>query len=118
MKTGFYSSRFTLIGLGISLATATVFSSFASARPDGLERVATDLAFDHRATQWVTFPGSQWLADYEFNGVPPSLTFLATPIAGGIGTLTVFGIAWGVGTGIKSTTEKTPSNLDDGLDME
>ena len=96
------ASFWLLWSMGISLFTAMILSSFASSHPDGLERVAEDLQFDHHANADLTLPGSQWLADYTLQGVPP---LLATPLAGGIGTLAVFGLTWGMGIGLKSLAE-------------
>ncbi len=93
-----------LTGLGISLFIGTILSSFASSHPDGLERVAEDLKFDHHATPPQALPGSEWLADYELKQVPPTL---ATPLAGGIGTLATFGIMWGIGQGLKIRAAKS-----------
>ncbi|MFN9174978.1 MAG: PDGLE domain-containing protein [Synechocystis sp.] len=93
-----------LTGLGISLFIGTILSSFASSHPDGLERVAVDLKFDRQAKTTWTFPGSQWLADYELKQVPQTL---ATPLAGGIGTLATFGIMWGIGQGLKPRGTKS-----------
>ncbi|MEB3228027.1 MAG: PDGLE domain-containing protein [Synechocystis sp.] len=94
-----------MVGLGVSLFVGVILSSFASSHPDGLERVAEDLKFDRQAKTMWTLPGSQWLADYQLKFAPERL---ATPLAGGIGTLITFGIMWGIGQGLKRrATEST-----------
>jgi cobalt/nickel transport system permease protein len=80
---------FVLYGLLIALALALFVSPLASAWPDGLDRTAEVLGFAARAsTPAVPAP----LQDY---GVP-GLQWggLELSIAGGIGTLVVFGLAW------------------------
>ena len=42
--------RFALLALALAIVLATFVSQFASSKPDGLERVATDHGFVHRAT--------------------------------------------------------------------
>lgn len=88
---------FILSGLGIALLIGVFLSPFASQNPDGLDRVAQDLKFDKKA---ATTPPAQKLPfyqvfnEYALRGVPKSV---ATPLAGLLGTLGTFGIAWGVG---------------------
>ncbi len=88
---------FVLIGLGTALLIAIFLSPFASQNPDGLNRVARDQKFEHRATENPParkLPFYQLFNEYALRGVPASI---ATPVAGLIGTLVTFGIAWGVG---------------------
>ncbi|MCS7221120.1 MAG: energy-coupling factor ABC transporter permease [Anaerolineae bacterium] len=79
------SGRWPLIGLAIALAVA-LLSPLASTSPDGLERVAEDLGFIHRAME----PLYQVIPDYMFPGV--SHPVLATILAGIVGTLLMFGL--------------------------
>ena len=88
---------FALIGLGIALAIATFLSPFASQNPDGLDRVAQDQKFDTKAAEETPakqLPFYQVFEEYALRGVPEGV---ATPLAGIIGTLAAFGLAWGVG---------------------
>ncbi|MDY6785247.1 MAG: PDGLE domain-containing protein [Cyanobacteriota bacterium] len=91
------NSVFILTGLGVAVAIATLVSPFASSDPDGLDRVALDLEFENQrkedlhATQR---PLSQIFDEYALKGVPQGL---ATPLAGLVGTLATFGLAWGAG---------------------
>ncbi len=88
---------FILTGLGAALAVAVFLSPFASSDPDGLDRVAGDLKFDHKEAE--NAPGSKLpfahiFDGYALKGVPEGI---ATPLAGFLGTLATFGIAWGIG---------------------
>lgn len=88
-------SRWWLISLGVCLAVAC-FSPLASSSPDGLERVAEDQGFLGLA-QDAPF---KIIADYVLPGVENEA--LATVLAGVIGTLILFGVAYGVAWLVKS----------------
>ena len=76
-------------GLLLALAVA-VLSPLASPHPDGLERVAEDQGFsDHAKDSPVHV-----IADYLFPGIQDER--LATVVAGLLGTVIVFGFAYGV----------------------
>lgn len=77
------------IGLLTALAVALI-SPLASGSPDGLEKVAEDKGFIEAAKD----APYQLIADYVFPGVQNDA--LATIIAGLIGTLVVFGLAYGL----------------------
>jgi cobalt/nickel transport protein len=88
---------FVLSGLGVALLIGVFLSPFASANPDGLDRVAQDLKFDQKAAQEPPahkLPFHQVFDEYALRGVPQNV---ATPLAGLLGTLATFGLAWGVG---------------------
>lgn len=78
-----------LVGLAIALLLA-VISPIASSSPDGLERVAED----HGFLQLAKAPAYEILPDYTIPGVDGSAS---TIIAGIVGTLVVFAIAYGIG---------------------
>ena len=80
---------FTILALALAIGLATAASPFASASPDGLERVAGDKAFSD-AGQSHGGP----IADYAFPGV--SDPRLATGLAGFTGTLIVFALGFGL----------------------
>lgn len=85
------------VGLGVSLGIAALLSPFASQHPDGLDRVARDLKFDEKATSEPLthkLPFYSVFEEYAVRGVPEAL---ATPLAGAIGTVATFGLAWGLG---------------------
>jgi len=84
-------------GLGIALLIAVFLSPFANSNPDGLNRVSQDLKFDHKAIEDAPakkLPFYGVFDEYALRGVPEGI---ATPLAGLIGTLVTFGLAWGIG---------------------
>jgi cobalt/nickel transport protein len=86
-----------LSGLGVALFVAVFLSPLASQHPDGLDRVAQDLKFDRKESQNKPSEKLPFFAvfdEYALRGVPEQI---ATPLAGLIGTLATFGIAWGIG---------------------
>jgi cobalt/nickel transport protein len=91
------NSRFFLIGLVSSLIIAVFLSPFASPDPDGLDRVAEDLQFSEKEDPNAPssqLPFAKIFDGYALKGVPEGV---ATPLAGFLGTLATFGIAWGIG---------------------
>jgi cobalt/nickel transport protein len=88
---------FVLSGLGIALLIAIFVSPFASSDPDGLDRVSQDLKFEHKASEDAPankLPFANIFDEYALKGVPETV---ATPMAGLVGTLATFGLAWGIG---------------------
>jgi hypothetical protein len=76
---------FTIVALAVAIGLATAVSPFASAHPDGLEKVAEDKAFIAASKA-----GDGPIADYAFPGVEDPR--LATGLAGFTGTLLVFAL--------------------------
>ena len=96
-SSGIKYGTFFLIGLGITLIIAAVVSSFASSNPDGLERVAEDLGFidsAHPEPLAQKLPFASVFDGYAFRGGP---AIVATPIAGVVGAIAAFAVAWGAG---------------------
>jgi hypothetical protein len=91
--------KWWLIGLFICLAIACL-SPLASSSPDGLEKVAENKGFIDLG-QETPF---QVIADYLFPGMENEV--LATILAGIIGTLILFGVAYGVAWLLKSGKRK------------
>lgn len=88
---------FILSGLGIALLIALFVSPFASQDPDGLDRVAQDLQFEDKALETAPaqkLPFHSLFEEYQMRGMPQAV---ATPLAGLVGTLATFGLAWGMG---------------------
>jgi cobalt/nickel transport protein len=85
---------FLLTGLLSALLIAVCLSPFASSDPDGLNRVAEDLKFNKKEAPAAPLPFAHVFDGYALKGVPDHL---ATPLAGFLGTLATFGIAWGIG---------------------
>lgn len=86
-----------LVGLFSALFLAIVISPFASSFPDGLERVAEDKGFLEKGevAPAVVSP----VPDYAWPGIKSER--LATSSAGILGTLLVFGAAYGFGALLK-----------------
>ncbi|WP_414572221.1 PDGLE domain-containing protein [Nostoc sp. CCY 9925] len=88
---------FVIAGLGIALLIAIFLSPLASKNPDGLDRVSKDLKFDSKELEEKPaqkLPFYSIFDEYALRGVPSEI---ATPLAGLIGTLATFGLAWGIG---------------------
>src|SRR5262249_61743978 len=80
---------FTILALALAIGLATAVSPFASASPDGLERVAGDKGFVHHERG---HDGP--IRDYAFPGIGDAR--VATGLAGFAGTLLVFGLAYAI----------------------
>jgi PDGLE domain len=78
---------FTILALALAIGLATAASPFASASPDGLERVADDKAFLDEG-RLASVQGDAPVPDYAFPGIDDPR--LATGMAGFVGTLGVF----------------------------
>ncbi len=88
---------FFLSSLGIAVLIAAVVSPFASSNPDGLNRVAEDLGFSSQEQPEplaTKLPSASAFDGYALRGAPESL---ATPIAGVVGVVAAFAVAWGSG---------------------
>jgi cobalt/nickel transport protein len=104
---------FVIAGLGVALLIAIFISPFASKDPDGLDRVSQDLKFEDRATEDAPakkLPFHSFFDEYALRGVPEGI---ATPIAGLIGTLATFGLAWGIGKLVVRGTSSSHPEYDD-----
>lgn len=88
----------TVIFAGLLIAGIVAVSSawLASSHPDGLERVAEDEAFLHRAED----PGYEILPDYTIPGIDNER--LSTALAGIVGVAVVAGIGLGAGYLLRS----------------
>lgn len=103
---------FVISGLGVALLIAIFVSPFASSDPDGLDRVSQDLQFGHKAAEETPakkLPFAQIFDQYALKGVPEGI---ATPMAGLVGTLATFGLAWGIG---KLAIKKSPSSINNNV---
>jgi cobalt/nickel transport protein len=88
---------FVISGLGIALLVAVFLSPFASSKPTGIDRVAQEQGFEDKAVEKPPshhLPFYRVFDEYQLRGVPQQV---ATPVAGLIGTLVTFGLAWGAG---------------------
>jgi len=104
---------FVLAGLAVAVALALIISPWASSSPDGLEKVAEDKGFLEKAEErepvWNSAPIPDYampgltreVADEETGEVEKEPTKLATALAGLVGTVAIFLIAWGLALALK-----------------
>lgn len=86
---------FTVLALAVAVGMAVAISPFASASPDGLNKVAEKKGFtDSDATGKFQTEDSP-IPGYAFPGIENERVAKGT--AGFVGTLGVFGIAFGIG---------------------
>jgi hypothetical protein len=78
-----------MLAVAVAVGLATAVSPFASASPDGLERVAEDQGFLSEAQ-----PREGPAAGYAFPGIDDER--LATGMAGFVGTLVTLAAGWGL----------------------
>jgi cobalt/nickel transport system permease protein len=91
-------------GLIAALGLALFVSPFASTWPDGLDKAAETLGFKDKEAADRPLPAP--VSDYKMPGVASDA--LATSIAGGLGTLVVFGGAWFLTRVLVRKTKATP----------
>jgi hypothetical protein len=84
--------RWWVVGLAIAALVVVVLAPLASADPDGLERVATDLGF---GAPGVEGPAIGPLPDYTIPGLADER--VSTVVAGLVGILIVVGAMWLLG---------------------
>ncbi len=109
--TSVRNRAFLLTGLGAALVISVLLSPFASQNPDGLDRVSEDHKFGEKAAEPVArkLPFYALFDEYALRGVPAEI---ATPMAGLVGSLATFGLAWGIG---KLTVRKSANSTDKAL---
>jgi cobalt/nickel transport system permease protein len=86
--------QLAMAGLGVALFVAFCLSPLASAAPDGLEHVAEQLGPVEQAPVPTLVP----LPDYQVTALGG--LWIATSVAGVIGTIVVFALAWGLSRGV------------------
>jgi cobalt/nickel transport protein len=109
---------FIFAGLAVAVALALVVSPWASSSPDGLEKVAEDKGFLEKAEEtepaWdkapipdYAMPGlSKEAVNEETGEVEEEPTKLATALAGLVGTVAIFLIAWGLALALKKGADR------------
>ena len=96
-------------GLVVAVALATFVSPFASAAPDGLEKVAADKALDTEVEDHALADGP--LADYGVEGVDNQR--VGTGLAGLIGVAVTFAVGFGLFAAIRRVrTQSDPVSSD------
>jgi hypothetical protein len=84
---------FVILALAVAVGLATAVSPFASANPDGLEKVAEKKDFLDQG-QLAGIQEDSPIPDYAFPGVDNER--VATGLAGFVGTLAVFALGYGL----------------------
>lgn len=84
---------FVILALAVAVGLATAVSPFASANPDGLEKVAETKDFLDQG-QLAGIQEDSPIPDYAFPGVENER--VATGLAGFVGTLAVFALGYGL----------------------
>jgi PDGLE domain len=85
---------FVVLGLAVAVGLAFSVSPYASASPDGLEKVAERKGFLEEG-KLHSLQGDSPIPDYAFPGIEDER--LATGVAGFAGTVGVFGVALAIG---------------------
>jgi hypothetical protein len=94
---------FTVLALSVAVGLAFAVSPYASASPDGLEKVAGKKGFLEEG-QLASIQDRSPIPDYAFPGIENER--LATGIAGFVGTLWVFAIALSIGWIFRRRSER------------
>jgi cobalt/nickel transport protein len=81
-------------GLGMSITAVLLLVPHASQYPDGLDRVAQDLEFEHRA-RGQSLPSRQYFEEYRWQGLADPE---GTMVGGMVGMGICCGLAWAVGS--------------------
>ena len=84
---------FAVLGLALAVGLARAVSPYASAKPDGLEKVAGDKGFLEQG-KVAALQDDSPIPDYAFPGIADE--HVATGVAGFAGTLGVFAFAFGL----------------------
>ncbi|MFZ2955563.1 MAG: energy-coupling factor ABC transporter permease [Candidatus Ozemobacteraceae bacterium] len=106
--------EWAMTGYGMILAMGLVLfvSPFACRWPDGLEKIATDLGFEHQAAIALVFPAP--IPDYAVAGVTSPAW--ATMLAGVIGLVMAFTLAFLLGSALTRNRWGTEAGFPPGAD--
>lgn len=107
------SRTFLVVGLLVTLLVAGVGSYYASASPDGLERVAEQVGFGDQAREPATADGP--LAGYETTGVEDGR--ISGGLAGVVGSLVVLLLAGGLTWAVRRRGASTPGRDEAGSEQ-
>jgi len=94
-----------VFGLAVALGLAALASPWGSRWPDGLTAVAVRLGFAQRAVATPVASGP--LADYTMPGVRSPA--LATALAGAVGTVVMFGVAFALARRLTRAKKESPA---------
>jgi hypothetical protein len=96
------SLQFLAAGLIVSFGLALFVAPFACDWPDGLEKVAATLGFEHAAAEQPVVASP--MPDYALPGIGSPV--VATALAGVVGVVVVFGLSWLLARALAPRTEK------------
>ena len=96
-------SRKVAYGAAVSIGLMVLFAPFASSLPDGLEHVAERFGFAGLAAASQPAP----LPDYTLVPLADSSPWLATVLAGALGALVAFAVAWFVARALAAPAQPT-----------
>jgi hypothetical protein len=91
---------FVALALSLAIGLAFFLSPYASAAPDGLNRVAGDKGFDSSA-RLQSIQEDSPIPGYAFPGIDDER--LAKGVAGFVGTLSVFALGYGAALTVRRT---------------
>jgi PDGLE domain len=97
---------FMVLALALAIGLATAVSPFASANPDGLEKVAEEKQFLDEG-ELAPIQEDSPIPDYAFPGVENER--VATGLAGFAGTLAVFAVGYGLALSLRRRSRAAPS---------
>jgi cobalt/nickel transport system permease protein len=104
-SAGLPARRRTLAyGAALSIGLMVMVAPFASSLPDGLEHVAERFGFASLAAASQPAP----LPDYAVVPLADASPWLATVIAGALGALVAFAVAWFVARALAAPADPTP----------
>lgn len=83
----------------LSIAIAILAAFFASANPDGLEKVAQSLSFIERGIERSSIMTDYTVPFFSHEGI-------STSLAGILGIFITFGLFWGIATAAKKLKER------------
>jgi PDGLE domain len=102
---------FIVLALALAVGLATAVSPYASANPDGLEKVAGDKGFIEQGTLHSIQDDSP-IPDYAFPGIDNER--VATGVAGFVGTLGIFAVAFGLAWALRRREDPMETRLESG----
>jgi hypothetical protein len=102
---------FVAVALAVAVGVGTAVAPFASAQPDGLERVARDEAFADTGRAHAVHASSP-MPDYAFPGIGNER--VATGLSGFVGTLGMFALMHVLALGLRRRARGGPHDGDPG----
>jgi hypothetical protein len=102
---------FVILALALAVGLATAISPYASASPDGLEKVAGDKGFLEQGTL-ASLQDDSPIPGYAFPGIDDER--VATGLAGFVGSLGVFAVGFGLAWLLRRRDDPLAEGLEGG----